>query len=156
MIAAVFADTHGNTARMLEAVRSLKPDALIHLGDYARDAEALRESFPELPLYVVRGNCDVVSSAPDTAVAELGGVRVFLAHGHQYGVDWGRLDSLVYAAMERKARVALYGHTHEANVEEIAAVQLMNPGTAGKGRKLSFGVLEIWPNGGVTTEIRDL
>ena len=37
MKAAVFSDTHSNTALMLEAVRRCRPDAIIHLGDYERD-----------------------------------------------------------------------------------------------------------------------
>ena len=43
MKAAVFSDTHGVTSLMLEAVRRCRPDVMIHLGDYERDAERLRE-----------------------------------------------------------------------------------------------------------------
>ena len=49
--AAVFSDTHGNTALMLETVRRVRPDVLIHLGDHERDAQELRREFPEIPLY---------------------------------------------------------------------------------------------------------
>ena len=34
---AVFSDTHGNTGKMLRAVEALRPDAIVHLGDYERD-----------------------------------------------------------------------------------------------------------------------
>ena len=34
--AAVFSDTHGSTAPMLEAARGANADVLIHLGDYGR------------------------------------------------------------------------------------------------------------------------
>ena len=78
--AAVFADTHMNTARMLDAVRRAKPDVLIHLGDHASDAKQLRREFPELPLYVVCGNCDTPHSAPETLTVELGPVKAFLTH----------------------------------------------------------------------------
>ena len=54
MKAAVFSDTHSNTAKMVEAVRSAMPDVLIHLGDFERDAEVLRREFPDIPLYNVR------------------------------------------------------------------------------------------------------
>ena len=40
--AAVFSDTHGNTALMLETVRRVRSDVLIHLGDHERDAQELR------------------------------------------------------------------------------------------------------------------
>ena len=44
--AAVFSDSHGSTALMKECVRRVRPDVIIHLGDYERDAEALRLEFP--------------------------------------------------------------------------------------------------------------
>ena len=156
MLAAIFSDTHGSTALMLEAVRRFRPDVLVHLGDYSRDAESLRREFPELPLYSVRGNCDIASTAPDFDTVPLGPVTAFITHGHIYGVDYGRLDSLVYAAQERGAALAMYGHTHRALYEEQGGVQLLNPGTAGKGRELSFALVRVFDNGGVVCEIKPL
>ena len=153
--AAVFADTHTNTARMLEAVRTLQPDVLIHLGDHDRDAEALRRTFPELPLHVVRGNCDILGNTPERLVVELGPVKAFCTHGHLYSVDWS-FDYLVYAAQEAGAKLALCGHTHEAANLEIGGVQVLNPGTAGKGRTLSCGLVTVFDNGGIACEIRPL
>ncbi|MDO4972855.1 MAG: YfcE family phosphodiesterase [Eubacteriales bacterium] len=153
--AAVFADTHTNTARMLEAVRTLRPDVLIHLGDHDRDAEALRRTFPELPLHVVRGNCDILGNTPERLVVELGPVKAFCTHGHLYSVDWS-FDYLVYAAQEAGAKLALCGHTHEAANLEIGGVQVLNPGTAGKGRTLSCGLVTVFDNGGIACEIRPL
>ena len=153
---AVFSDTHGNTGRMLRAVRELRPDALVHLGDYERDTEGLKKEFPDIPLYQVCGNCDVAPASPLDAIVDFGGVRTLLTHGHRYGVDWGRLDSLIYAAQERECRLVLFGHTHRAENTEIGGVRAVNPGTAGQGRQLSFAFVEIFPNGGITAEIRDL
>ncbi len=154
--AAVFADTHANTARMLEAARRLRPDILIHLGDHARDAEVLRRDFPETPLYVVRGNCDIAGDgAPERLVVELGPVKAFLTHGHLYSVGWS-VDSLVYAAQEAGAKLALFGHTHEALNVEIGAVQVLNPGSAGKGRPPSCGLVTVFDNGGVACEGKEI
>lgn len=150
--AAVFADTHSNTARMVEAVRRLQPDLLIHLGDHERDAEVLRREFPALPLYVVRGNCDFGGAAPDRLVIELGPVKTLLTHGQLYNVDRSP-DYLVYAAQEAGAKLALFGHTHEAVKLEIGGVQLLNPGTAGKGRSLSCGLVTVFDNGGLACEL---
>ena len=83
-------------------------------------------------------------------------MTAFITHGHIYGVDGGRLDSLVYAAQERGAKLALYGHTHRAWYEELGGVQTLNPGTAGKGRELSFALLRVFDNGGVACEIKPL
>ena len=153
---AVFSDTHGNTAKMLRAVEQLRPDALVHLGDYERDAETLKEKFPEIPLYQVCGNCDVNPKAMLDEVVSFGPVRTLLTHGHRYNVDWGRLDSLIYAAQERECKLVLFGHTHIPENAEMGGVRAVNPGTAGKGRTLSFALVEVFENGGFTAEIRDL
>lgn len=156
MKAAVFSDTHTNTALMVEAVRRSRPDLIIHLGDHDRDTEILRREFPEIPLYNVCGNCDFYPSAPQTDIVPLGPVKAFITHGHLYNVDYDRLDSLVYAAQEQGAKLAMYGHTHRALYEEIGGVKVLNPGTAGKGRKLTWAWVEVFENGGIACEIRDL
>ena len=153
--AAVFSDTHANTARMTEAVRLLRPDLILHLGDLVRDTAVLRETFPEIPLYSVCGNCDIVPSAPETALVPFGPVTAFLTHGHLYNVDYS-LDSLVYAAQEAGAKLALFGHTHEPLNIEIGGVQLLNPGTSGKGPRLSCGLVTVFDNGGIACEIRPI
>ena len=153
--AAVFSDTHANTALMLEGVRRFRPDVIFHLGDHERDAERLREAFPEIPLYTVCGNCDFAPEPRLKGLAELGPVKVFYTHGHSYNVNWN-LDTLVYAAQEAGARLALFGHTHEALNVEIGGVQLLNPGSAGLGRRPSFGWVTVFDNGGLACEIREL
>ena len=155
MKVAVFSDTHTNTARMVKAVRQTKPDAIIHLGDHQRDTLCLQEEFPEIPLYCVRGNCDISSDAPDKAVVQLGPVKAFLTHGHLYNVTWST-DSLVYAAMEAGCNIAMFGHTHVPENTEFGSVKVLNPGTAGKGRNLTYAVVEIFDNVGIACEIRDL
>lgn len=155
MKAAVFSDTHGNTALMVEAVRRMRPDMIIHLGDYSRDTDILTREFPEIPLYSVRGNCDIVSLAPETDIVPFGEVRAYITHGHLHNVKWS-IDRLVYAAMEAGCKLALFGHTHEAANEEVAGVKLVNPGSAGTGRVPTFAVIEVFTNGGIATEIREL
>ena len=155
MNAAVFSDTHSNTALMMEAVRRYRPDVIIHLGDHDRDAERLRLEFPEIPLYVVCGNCDLGSRGLLADVVPLGPVKAYITHGHQYNVDWN-VDSLVYAAQERGCQLALYGHTHRPDSQEIGGVKVVNPGTAGQGRRLTWAWITVFPNGGIAVEIRDL
>ena len=151
---AVFSDTHGSAGPMLRAVQNEKPDALVHLGDGEREAQKLQSEFPDVPLYRVRGNCDYASALPDELVVAFGSVRALLCHGHRYAVDWGRLDSLVYAAQEKGCSLVLYGHTHNAENAEIGGVKLVNPGTAGRGPHPSFALVEIFENGGVAAQIR--
>ena len=156
MKAAVFSDTHSNTALMLEAVRRCRPDAIIHLGDYERDTEALRREFPEIPLFNVCGNCDMFPSAPLVDTVQLGPVKALICHGHTLGADSYDMSPLVYAAQEVGAKIAMYGHTHRAVYEEVGGVQLLNPGTAGQGRKLTWARVTVFDNGGVICEIKDM
>ena len=156
MKAAVFSDSHGETSLMMEAVRRTRPDVIIHLGDHDRDAVELRHAFPEIPLYSVCGNCDLMPLAPARDTVPLGQVKAFITHGHLYSVKFGRVDSLVYAAMEAGANIALFGHTHEPMNEQIGGVHIINPGTAGKGRRLTWALLEVFDNGGVYCSIKEL
>ena len=156
MKAAVFSDTHTNTALMVEAVRRSRPDLIIHLGDHDRDTDILRLEFPDIPLYSVCGNCDWHPQAPAKDIVPLGPVKAFITHGHLYNVDYGRVDSLVYAAQEAGAQLAMYGHTHQPDNREVGGVKVLNPGTAGKGRKLTWAWVEVFDNGGIACEIRDL
>ncbi len=150
---AVFSDTHGVTSPMVKAVKQVCPDALVHLGDYERDTAVLLKEFPDLPLYNVCGNCDYSPSAPNCLTVQFGPVKAFLTHGHLYHVDYGHIDSLVYAAQEAGAQLALYGHTHVPLHEDIGGVKVLNPGTAGKGRSTTWALLEIFENGGIAAEI---
>lgn len=155
MKAAVFSDTHSNTALMLEAVRRTRPDMIIHLGDLVQDTRCLQSEFPEIPLYCVRGNCDLYTKAPDRDVVPLGPVKAFITHGHLYNVEW-TTDSIAYAAQEEGCQIAMFGHTHSAMNGELGSIKLLNPGTAGKGRVLTYAWVEVLDNGGIATEIRKL
>ena len=154
--AAVFSDTHGNTAPMLEAAHTSGAGVLIHLGDYDRDAQALREAFPDTPVYSVCGNCDIMPLAPEKLVIELGPVRALLTHGHRYGVSAAQADWLVFAAREEGAQLAMFGHTHSPFYEQLGGVTLLNPGTAGSGRSLSWALVTVFDNGAVACEIKPI
>ena len=151
--AAVFSDTHSSNALMLEAIRRYRPDIVIHLGDYERDADIVRREFPEIAVYNVCGNCDMVPSAPAEDTVPLGPVKAFITHGHLYGVDWGDYSRLGYAALERGAAIAMFGHTHEAANEDFGSVKLLNPGTAGRGREPTWAKVEVYENGSIYTQI---
>ena len=60
------------------------------------------------------------------------------------------------AAQEQGCKIAMYGHTHEAEYEETGGVKIINPGTAGKGRFPTWALVEVLENGGITCEIRNI
>lgn len=83
-------------------------------------------------------------------------MKAFITHGHLYNVEYDRLDSLVYAAQEHGAKIAMYGHTHRPLYEEIGGVKVLNPGSAGKGMKPTWALVEVFDNGGIACEIKEL
>ena len=59
----VFSDSHGNEDNMIRAVERERPftlDAIVHLGDGWRDAEALHRLYPRIPLEQVAGKLKYV------------------------------------------------------------------------------------------------
>lgn len=155
MTAAVFSDSHGETVLMAQAVRRTRPDLIIHLGDYERDAFALRDEFPHIPFFNVCGNCDIAQLSPLWNTVQIGPVKAYICHGHMHNVKH-HLHSLYYAACEQSASIALFGHTHIPCNEELGGVKLINPGSAGKGRNPTWAKLEIFDNGGVYCQILEL
>ncbi|MBQ4425566.1 MAG: YfcE family phosphodiesterase [Lachnospiraceae bacterium] len=139
----VFSDSHGNPDKMKEAIGREKPNLVFFLGDGERDIAALRRDCPQLPLQAVRGNCDLHSELPAALTCVAGGVRFFLTHGHRFGVKTDRwFDALKEEARRSHAQAALFGHTHEAFLQQDGSLLLMNPGSI-RGYAASYGVIEI-------------
>ena len=147
----VFSDSHGNVKNMQRAVEREKPALCFFLGDGERDLAALQKRLPELPLYAVRGNCDLRSALPGELRCAVLGVRIFAAHGHLQQVKYDpALHELRAAAGE--AEVILFGHTHEPRCEERGGKLLLNPGAIGAG---SYGLLFV-EDGRARAELRTL
>lgn len=130
----VLSDSHSTLSFMRRCIDSVKPDSIIHLGDHFDDGEAMKEEYPQIPLYQVPGNCDRYRCAPNVAeilITRIGGVDMYLTHGHKHSVK-AYLGALLRDA--RKARVAavLYGHTHVPDCHrEDDGLWVLNPGSCG-------------------------
>lgn len=125
----VFSDSHGRLGLMTDAIEKERPQRVFFLGDNYRDGQALADAYPDIPMELVRGNCDW-DKAPDELIVEAGGVKFLLTHGHRYYVKSGT-DGLAHAAREKGVDVACFGHTHDALNMPGHGVLLFNPGTAG-------------------------
>ena len=152
----IFSDSHGRKRRIEEVVaRQVRPvDAVFFLGDGVGD---LDDRVNGIPVIRVRGNCDWVFDATSPIREEetvcFEGRRVFLTHGHRFGVKSG-LGGLIRAARERGAEIVLYGHTHTPALERIPTgtevggepiskpIYCFNPGSIAEG---SFGTLTLTP-----------
>jgi putative phosphoesterase len=153
----VLSDTHRNMDGALRIARLALPDALLHLGDHYADAMELRRRLPELPVYAVRGNCDLGGAGETELLLELGGVRLYMTHGHIHGVK-SSTAALAARARELGAALALYGHTHIAALRQQPGVWLMNPGQLERDdtrRPAAFGVVNV-SNGAFDCQILTL
>lgn len=142
----IISDTHGH-ARNLKAVleRVAPVDALIHCGDVEGEEDYIAE-LAGCPLYVVAGNNDYFSSLEREADFELAGKKIFLCHGHHYGVSMG-VERIREEGQSRKADIVMYGHTHKPYLDIREDITVLNPGSLAYPRQFprdpSYMVMEI-------------
>jgi len=139
----VISDTHHMLGCAYDAVEAEQPDLVLHLGDHVADAEDLACAFEQTELLYVPGNCDWGSTARESLLIEREGVRIFLTHGHLFGVKQGT-QRLEMEARRLGADAALYGHTHVSFCEKRDGLWLVNPGACSQisGRP-GYAVLEL-------------
>ncbi|MBU5314837.1 metallophosphoesterase [Clostridium bornimense] len=132
----VLSDTHGDNYciyKSLEYIKTINPDIVLHLGDNTKDVEIYKRNL-DIPIENVRGNCDFSSSAENEKIIELCGKRIFITHGHFYGVKEG-VQRLLYRGLELKVDIVLYGHTHISNIIFEEGIWIVNPGSVSLPRK---------------------
>ncbi|MBQ3425761.1 MAG: metallophosphoesterase [Clostridia bacterium] len=138
----VFSDTHDDLRLCRKIIKNIPSDLIIHSGDYVSDAQRLRQEFTERELLYVKGNCDMLAYAPDEEIVELGGVKIYIVHGHRHSVKFeDQYKTLARAAREAGCRAAVFGHTHVSYCRDEDGLLLLNPGSSKYGG--SYGVIEI-------------
>lgn len=139
---AVFSDTHGQIHGAITAIKTHKPDLILHLGDHYRDAAAIHEEFPEIPMECVPGNCDYEPDKNLVQMIEPMGVKIMMTHGHTYRVKTETMP-LLNAAFYQGANIVLFGHTHQAMYNVSHGLHIVNPGSAGKGKFRTWALIEL-------------
>lgn len=141
----VLSDSHSSLRFMRQCADTIRPDVLVHLGDYFDDAVVLKEEYPQILVYQVPGNCDryrCPPGLPEILVENICGVRVYMTHGHRHQVKMS-VGLLLKDARAAKADIVLYGHTHAADCHrEDDGLWVMNPGSCGYYGG-SAGIIEI-------------
>lgn len=142
----VCSDSHGRADLLQQAVTRYPVDVIVHLGDHRWDIEKI--DLPDgVQVVAVQGNCDSLQA--DEKLLELEGKKVFITHGHRYGVK-SSLTALKLRMKELGADIVLYGHTHVPGYEFYGSGLLVNPGALcgnRTNRQAGFAYLE-WKNGG--------
>lgn len=143
MILAVISDTHGKTEKIYQELKLLKPDHLLFAGDYYADGKTLAQSL-EIPFDGVRGNCDSRGAGQSEKLINLTGKRIFMVHGHQYGVKRD-MNRIYYRAKELDVDIVIFGHTHMPYCEKLDDIWFINPGSPNYPRLTrqgSYAVIE--------------
>lgn len=130
----VLSDSHSAISFMRCCVDAVCPDAIVHLGDYFDDGQALAEEYPRIPFYQVPGNCDRFRCprwAQEIRIEPVLGVPLYMTHGHRHNV---KMDTglLIRDARASRSAAVLYGHTHVAECrQEPDGMWVLNPGSCG-------------------------
>ena len=145
----VISDSH-KRSDIIEKILYAQPEAseVFFLGDLASDIEDLQYVFSDKRFHILSGNCDYFSIYPSTAVANVGGVKIFYTHGHTLSVKYGT-ERLLETAKQNGCSIALFGHTHISKILYEDGVYIVNPGSCSKGRDFheSYAVIDIEQNG---------
>lgn len=145
----IISDTHGHLDNLRKVVKKIRQvDYCIHCGDVEGDEDVIPD-IVGAPCVFVRGNNDFGGNLPKERIVTLEGHRIFVTHGHYYGVAWDT-KTLVDLARKFDCEVAMYGHTHRPDVTiatKPGGVTVINPGSLQyprqDGRKPSYIVMEI-------------
>lgn len=129
----VLSDSHSALNFMRRCIEAVRPDAVVHLGDHYDDGQAMAEEYSHIRFYQVPGNCDRYRydlNVPMIMTPVIGGVRLYMTHGHLHGVK-SNPYRLIAEARKAEAAVVLYGHTHEACCFQEDGLWVVNPGSCG-------------------------
>lgn len=142
----IVSDTHRYNENYLRVLERVSPvDMVIHCGDIEGSEYAIAQS-AGCPVQMVQGNNDFFSDLPREKEFRLGKYKVWLTHGHTYGVMMGN-NLIKEEAKDREVDIVMYGHTHRPVVDRDDAIVAVNPGSLTyprqEGGKPSFIIMEI-------------
>ena len=145
----VVSDSHGRTSNLEKVLEEVKPDMLIHLGDL-EGSEIFIQARVNCPVEMVPGNNDYFSELKPEKLIKVGPYKVFITHGHRYGVHYGT-DRIKEWARSMGADIVMFGHTHLPLLDESDSIVVLNPGSITlprqEGRIPTYAIMEIDKNG---------
>lgn len=146
MKALIISDSHGKNNNIEKLLRKVSPlDLIIHLGDLEGSEGHLREISP-CPIEMVCGNNDFFTELDREKVIEFGDYRIFITHGHYYGVACSG-ERVKEAARSFMCNIVMYGHTHRPEIDLSTDIVAVNPGSISYPRqenhKPSYVIMEI-------------
>jgi putative phosphoesterase len=127
----IISDTHGLLrAQVFEVFEDV--EHVLHAGDVG-DPDILTALEAIVPVTAVWGNVDgwdIRGSVPEVARLELGGVRIAVVHGMQFGSPTPQKVAAAYP----DAGLVVFGHSHRPLIQQAGPTLAVNPGSAGPRR----------------------
>lgn len=148
----IISDIHYAADKARSAIEANRDaEYVLFLGDGLEYVEKISLEYPTVGFISVKGNCDFCfPEVPLSKAITLGGIRIFMCHGHKLSVK-NDYSPVISAASNENADLILYGHTHRPSKGECIlpggkTAVLFNPGSLGEprgGSKYSYGILDI-------------
>ena len=127
----IISDTHGLLRpQVFEVFEGV--EHVLHAGDVG-DPDILTELAAIAPVTAVWGNVDewdIRDLVPEVARLELGGVRIAVVHGMQFGSPTPQKVAAAYP----DAGLVVFGHSHRPLIQQVGPTLAVNPGSAGPRR----------------------
>lgn len=133
----VIGDTHVRSYDQLPSELKkwiARTEWLIHVGDYI--SEQLLLTLQEIKgskFKGVYGNADpnsIREMLPNVSIIEINGKRIGLSHPASGGTEKVTKNKVLSQFTDQNVDVIVYGHTHEAKIEILDKVIMINPGKA--------------------------
>ena len=126
----MISDTHTSSLSLeiLEKLKSLNLDLIIHCGDYT-DIKVVHQLKALGNFCGVAGNMDsseIRKTLKEKEIVEVGGKRIGIFHGHGLFLTDKKLENRFEG---EKIDIYLHGHTHQLRKEKKKDVYYLNPGS---------------------------
>lgn len=149
----VVSDTHGRHTNLDQILKKVgEMDMFIHLGD-VENGDVYLDVIIECEKHIVGGNNDFFSGLPREDEFYIGKKKVYITHGHQYGVAYG-VEEIKREGLSRGADIVMFGHTHRPYLEIGENITILNPGSVSyprqAGRKSSYMIIELNKDGEIS------
>lgn len=142
-------DSHGNASAIQDAITSNRDtDIIIFCGDGYDDIRQIQSMYSDKMLIAVKGNCDWFCPYPDTRDLTVAGKKIFVTHGHLFGVKEG-YQRIINLGHQNHADILIFGHTHAQMCSVEGSMILLNPGSC--SHQIRYAVINIDENSGKTT-----
>jgi putative phosphoesterase len=126
----IFSDAHGYK-EIVQRILDFNSDTdyFISLGDSELQLDFLVDN----DIIPIKGNYPRDAGLVYEKDLVIEGKKIFLTHGHKYGVHRG-LKKLAKYCISKNCDISLYGHTHIASLVNIGTVTFVNPGSCARSR----------------------